>query len=77
MLCIRRSEGLSGRTLRKIPFLAHALFTKVSSLLQQNLEADVDDNVILQSDVVTLEVYLDTLEKAVQKQFAERKGLGD
>ena len=32
---------------------------------------------MLQSDVVTLEVYLDALEKAVQKQFAERKELGD
>lgn len=27
-LIFRLSEGLSGRTLRKIPFLAHALFIK-------------------------------------------------
>lgn len=30
----RRSEGLSGRTLRKIPFLAHALFAQVIQLSQ-------------------------------------------
>ena len=29
----------------------------------------------LQSDVLTLEVYLDALDKAVEKQFTERKAL--
>lgn len=32
-LCLfyyRRSEGLSGRVLRKLPFLAHALYIQVS-----------------------------------------------
>ena len=29
-LLFRKSEGLSGRTLRKLPFLAHALYIQVS-----------------------------------------------
>lgn len=29
----RESEGLSGRTLRKIPFLAHALYAQVGITL--------------------------------------------
>lgn len=32
-LCCRKSKGLSGRALRKLPFLAHALFVKVKRLL--------------------------------------------
>jgi len=31
LFCYRRSEGLSGRVLRKLPFLAHALYIQVSS----------------------------------------------
>lgn len=38
-MCVhcRKSEGLSGRTLRKIPFLAHALFSKVSQVVPELL----------------------------------------
>lgn len=32
----RRSEGLSGRVLRKLPFLAHALYIQVSLLYSIN-----------------------------------------
>lgn len=39
LMCVhcRKSEGLSGRTLRKIPFLAHALFSKVSQVVPELL----------------------------------------
>ncbi|NXV78338.1 PCH2 protein, partial [Atlantisia rogersi] len=53
----RRSEGLSGRVLRKLPFLAHALY--------------------IQSPSVTMAVFLQALSLAVDKQFEERKKLGD
>ena len=33
----RKSQGLSGRTLRKLPFLAHALFVQVSFQKQVNI----------------------------------------
>ncbi|KAJ8041863.1 Pachytene checkpoint protein 2-like [Holothuria leucospilota] len=51
----QKSYSLSGRTLRKLPFLAHALF--------------------IQKPTVTLEVFLEALERAVQQQFEERRGL--
>ncbi|XP_048773297.2 pachytene checkpoint protein 2 homolog [Ostrea edulis] len=50
-----KSHGLSGRTLRKLPFIAHALF--------------------VQSPSVTLEEFLDGLNKAVERQFKERNDL--
>ncbi|XP_074646252.1 pachytene checkpoint protein 2 homolog [Tubulanus polymorphus] len=49
--------GLSGRTLRKLPFIAHAVF--------------------VQTPTVTMEVYLEALEKAVLKQFQEIKELSN
>ncbi|XP_039592184.1 pachytene checkpoint protein 2 homolog [Polypterus senegalus] len=51
----QKSKGLSGRVLRKLPFLAHALY--------------------IQSPTVTLEVFLDALSLAVDKQFEERNNL--
>ncbi|XP_062842080.1 pachytene checkpoint protein 2 homolog [Trichomycterus rosablanca] len=50
-----KSVGLSGRTLRKIPFLAHALYAK--------------------SCVLTLESFLDAMDKAVLHQIKEREKL--
>lgn len=47
------SINLSGRTLRKIPFLAHALF-----LTSQN---------------VTLEMFLEAMDLAVDKEHKDRK----
>ncbi|XP_071957875.1 pachytene checkpoint protein 2 homolog [Antedon mediterranea] len=49
------SYGLSGRTLRKMPFLAHALF--------------------IQRPSVSLEQFLNSLSKAVQKQLVDRDNL--
>ncbi|CAH1154635.1 unnamed protein product [Phaedon cochleariae] len=51
VLC-EKSVGLSGRSLRKIPFLAHALFLKQS--------------------LVSLSEFLSAMEKAVEKEHAER-----
>ncbi|XP_026870118.1 pachytene checkpoint protein 2 homolog isoform X2 [Electrophorus electricus] len=51
----RKSTGLSGRTLRKIPFLAHALYAKTS--------------------VLTVESFLDAMDKAVVHQLKEREKL--
>jgi hypothetical protein len=51
----RKSQGLSGRTLRKLPFLAHAMH--------------------LQGSSVTMDVFLDGLEKAAVRQFKERQDL--
>lgn len=48
-----KSMHLSGRTLRKIPFLAHALF-----LTSQN---------------VTLEMFLEAMDLAVDKEHRDRK----
>ena len=31
LLCAQKSEGLSGRTLRKLPFQSHALFVRSKS----------------------------------------------
>ena len=64
------SEGLSGRTLRKIPFLAHALFSQV-----QTTTLSVNLIVLPQAHTMTMEEYLDALEKAVKKQFSERENL--
>nr|QIC49979.1 putative pachytene checkpoint protein 2 [Actinia equina] len=51
----KKSQGLSGRTLRKIPFLAHALFSQTSTL--------------------TLEQFLNALERTVERQFFEKENL--
>ncbi|MCJ8745519.1 hypothetical protein PDJAM_G00131160 [Pangasius djambal] len=50
-----KSVGLSGRTLRKIPFLAHALYAKMS--------------------VMTVELFLSAMDKAVAHQIKEREKL--
>lgn len=49
------SASLSGRTLRKVPFLAHALY--------------------VQMPVVSIDGFLDAMEKTVQLQFKEREDL--
>ncbi|XP_071812724.1 pachytene checkpoint protein 2 homolog [Apostichopus japonicus] len=51
----QESYGLSGRTLRKLSFLAHALF--------------------IRSHTVTLEEFLEALQRSVLKQFEERQDL--
>ncbi|KAK3085404.1 hypothetical protein FSP39_002835 [Pinctada imbricata] len=51
----RQSYGLSGRSLRKLPFIAHAMY--------------------LQSAQIPLTRFLDSLNKAVQRQFQEREDL--
>ncbi|XP_057564007.1 pachytene checkpoint protein 2 homolog isoform X1 [Hippopotamus amphibius kiboko] len=51
----RKSEGLSGRVLRKLPFLAHALYVQTPS--------------------VTIEVFLQALSLAVDRQFEDRRKL--
>ncbi|XP_015773372.1 PREDICTED: pachytene checkpoint protein 2 homolog [Acropora digitifera] len=51
----RKSHGLSGRTLRKIPFLAHAGH--------------------IQTQSVTLPVFLSALSRTVDKQFEDRENL--
>uniref|UniRef100_A0A4W6DPR2 Pachytene checkpoint protein 2 homolog n=1 Tax=Lates calcarifer TaxID=8187 RepID=A0A4W6DPR2_LATCA len=50
-----KSKGLSGRALRKLPFLAHALFVK--------------------SPTVTLERFLEAMDRAVDKQREEKVNL--
>ncbi|KAL2084031.1 hypothetical protein ACEWY4_019549 [Coilia grayii] len=50
-----KSKGLSGRALRKLPFLAHALFVKAPT--------------------ISLEGFLEALDKAVDKQLEEREHL--
>ncbi|XP_074539978.1 pachytene checkpoint protein 2 homolog [Halichoeres trimaculatus] len=51
----RKSKGLSGRVLRKLPFLAHALFVKAPT--------------------VTLENFLEAMDRAVDKQREEKSNL--
>ncbi|PIK61821.1 pachytene checkpoint 2-like protein [Apostichopus japonicus] len=51
----QESYGLSGRTLRKLSFLAHALF--------------------IRKHTVTLEEFLEALQRSVWKQFEERQDL--
>ncbi|XP_067365939.1 pachytene checkpoint protein 2 homolog isoform X2 [Channa argus] len=55
-----KSKGLSGRALRKLPFLAHALFVKF---------------VCMQTPTVTLESFLDAMDQAVDKQREEKSNL--
>lgn len=50
-----KSRGLSGRALRKLPFLAHAMFVK--------------------KPTVTLQKFLDAMERAVEKQKEEETNL--
>ncbi|XP_041844503.1 pachytene checkpoint protein 2 homolog [Melanotaenia boesemani] len=50
-----KSKGLSGRALRKLPFLAHALFVKTPT--------------------VTLELFLEAMSRAVDKQREEKANL--
>ncbi|XP_076009938.1 pachytene checkpoint protein 2 homolog [Genypterus blacodes] len=50
-----KSKGLSGRALRKLPFLTHALFIKTPS--------------------VSLEMFLDGMDRAVDKQKEEKENL--
>ncbi|XP_030638571.1 pachytene checkpoint protein 2 homolog [Chanos chanos] len=50
-----KSKGLSGRVLRKLPFLAHALFVKTPT--------------------VTLEKFLNAMDRAVDKQLEEKANL--
>ncbi|XP_037310607.2 pachytene checkpoint protein 2 homolog [Pungitius pungitius] len=50
-----RSKGLSGRALRKLPFLAHALF--------------------VMTPTVTLEMFLEAMRQAVDKQMEEKANL--
>ena len=65
--------GLSGRTLRKIPFLAHALYINVSESYKYFLLLII--YVHTQSVCASLECYLSALEKAVTEQFIERQEL--
>nr|CAH7740078.1 unnamed protein product [Callosobruchus chinensis] len=53
MLICEQSRGLSGRSLRKVPFIAHALF--------------------LDQSFSTLKNFLVAMEKAVDKEIAERQ----
>ncbi|PSN54097.1 hypothetical protein C0J52_03118 [Blattella germanica] len=56
LLQLPPSEGLSGRTLRKIPFLAHAYY--------------------VQTPHVSLEDFIQAMQKAVSKQISDRQEFG-
>lgn len=79
---------MSGRTLRKLPFLAHALYiqvrwvttatgTGVLKLLPPSACAFTHTHTPsgLQSSSTTLDNYLDGLEKATTQQFRDRENL--
>lgn len=66
-LC-RRCVSFSGRTLRKLPFLAIALFSDCSALLGQH-GGEAGDR----RPVMTLTEFFQSLEKAIDKQLADNK----
>lgn len=77
----RKSEGLSGRTLRKLPFLAHTLVAHVSPLLFINASSlplsghSIYMPSLLQQTTLSMDQFLHALEEAVAMQFAEREDL--
>ncbi|EPY84988.1 thyroid receptor-interacting protein 13 [Camelus ferus] len=72
----RKSEGLSGRVLRKLPFLAHALYIQVLALGgPRRAPGPPRCHLSFQAPTVTVEGFLQALSLAVDKQFEERKKL--
>lgn len=77
-----KSKGLSGRSLRKLPFLAHALFVKVNiySCPKENngktwrvvLQMQC---ICLQTMTVTLAQFLEAMDRAVDTQKEEKANL--
>lgn len=73
---------MSGRALRKLPFLAHALFVKVSVLILVPQIEPGDESccfvmrlVCPQTPTVTLERFLEAMTQAVDKQMEETANL--
>lgn len=78
----RKSKGLSGRALRKLPFLAHALFVKVNVYFcteendgKTQLVILKMHSVCLQTMTVTLTQFLEAMNRAVDVQKEEKANL--
>ena len=76
----KQAQGLSGRALRKIPFIAHVKFIKVSLSIPLaigwRMSNNPDGKTYFQSTKqVPLSKYLEAIKSAVQSELADRENM--
>ena len=76
----KQAQGLSGRALRKIPFIAHVKFIKVGLSMPLAIGWRVSNNpdgktYFQSTKQVPLSKYLEAIKSAVQSELADRENM--